>query len=279
MSSKLEELKKLREQLNITVNGLDNYSKDDVSLFVSNHNCLMDIFYLPMSIPDPMASLISARLMYKNEPERKEIVNKYLYAMPIEAHGGSSYSNICLKYAQKLLLSGINLSIFPEGAYVLDEGIVYRGRTGVARILFDAKKNGMNVKLVPVSINIKNEIKDMDSFKTMDDNVEVNILDSINYYDDYQMFFDTDDVQIKNQALHNVVDNALGEISKSLGKVYSTDYIELFPKGNVIFEDGTLVQTNDAKKDIYIERYNRDLSNYTDNLSKMLVKNNSLNKY
>lgn len=279
MSSKLEELKKLREQLNITVNGLDNYSKDDVSLFVSNHNCLMDIFYLPMSIPDSMASLISARLMYKNEPERKELVNKYLYAMPIEAHGGSSYSNICLKHAEKLLLSGINLSIFPEGAYVLDESIVYRGRTGVARILFNAKKNGMNVKLVPVSINIKNKIKDMDSFKTKDDIVEINILDSINYDEDYRMFFETDDVQIKNNALHNVVDNALGEISKFLGKVYSRDYIELFPKGNVIFEDGTLVPTIDAKKDIYIEKYDRDLSSYTDNLSKKFVKDNSLNKY
>lgn len=279
MSSKLEELKKLKEQLNITVNGLDNYSKNEVSLFVSNHNCLMDIFYLPMSIPDPMVSLISARLMYKKEPERKELVNKYLYAMPIEAHGGSSYSNICLKYAEKLLLSGINLSIFPEGAYVSDEGVVYRGRTGVSRLLFYVKKNGVNVKLVPVSINIKNKIKDMDSFNTKDDIIEINILDSINYVDDYQMFFGTDDIQIKNNALHNVVDNALFEISKCLGKVYSMDYIELFPKGNVIFEDGTLVSTIDAKQDIYIEKYDRDLSNYVDNLSKKLIKDNSLNKY
>lgn len=86
--NKLEELKKLREHVNLVVKNLDNYPKDEINVLVSNHNCLMDIFYLPMALPEEIISLISARLVYKNENNRKEIVNRYLNAMPIEAHGG-----------------------------------------------------------------------------------------------------------------------------------------------------------------------------------------------
>ena len=93
--NKLEELKKLREHVNLVVKNLDNYPKDEINVLVSNHNCLMDIFYLPMALPEEIISLISARLVYKNENNRKEIVNRYLNAMPIEAHGGIVYANIC----------------------------------------------------------------------------------------------------------------------------------------------------------------------------------------
>ncbi len=87
--NKLEELKKLREQVNLSVINLDNYPKNQINVLVSNHNCLMDIFYLPMALPEEIVSLISARLVYKKENNRKGIVDKYLNAMPIEAHGGA----------------------------------------------------------------------------------------------------------------------------------------------------------------------------------------------
>ena len=147
MKTKLEELKELRDQLNISINGLNNYQVGEPNLIICNHNCLMDIFYLPSVLPEETVSLVSARLMYKKDPERKKMVNRYLNAMPIEAHGGRLYSSLCLKYATELLCNNISLNIFPEGAYV-PENIIYRGRTGASRILFYARKNGIKPNLI-----------------------------------------------------------------------------------------------------------------------------------
>lgn len=58
--NKLEELKKLRNQVNLIIKNVDNYPKGEINVLVSNHNCLMDIFYLPMSLPEEIISFISA---------------------------------------------------------------------------------------------------------------------------------------------------------------------------------------------------------------------------
>lgn len=111
-----ERLKELKSRTNIKVNGIENIPKDVPVIFCANHNCLMDIFYLPSVLPDNTINLISARLLYKDIKERKEMVNGMLNAMPIEAHGGKSYVDMCICYATKLLCNGFNLTIFPEGA-------------------------------------------------------------------------------------------------------------------------------------------------------------------
>ena len=74
--SKLEELKKLREQLEVEIKGKDNFPKDAPSIIISNHNRLMDIFYLPMAFDEDIISLVSARLVYKQDMNRLKYVNK-----------------------------------------------------------------------------------------------------------------------------------------------------------------------------------------------------------
>ncbi len=71
MISKLDELRELREKLNISVNGLENIKENKSAILVSNHSCLMDIFYVPCVIDKDIISLISSRLMYKNDTLRK----------------------------------------------------------------------------------------------------------------------------------------------------------------------------------------------------------------
>ena len=83
MISKLDELRELREKLNISVNGLENIKENKSAILVSNHSCLMDIFYVPCVIDKDIISLISSRLMYKNDTLRKNVVNKYLNGFPI----------------------------------------------------------------------------------------------------------------------------------------------------------------------------------------------------
>lgn len=149
--SKREELEKLKAEINLIIHNLDNYPKNETNVLVSNHNCLMDIFYIPASLPKEIISLVSARLIYKNEEDRKIMIERYLHAMPIEAHGGSKYTSLCLDYAQSFLERGKSISIFPEGAYVYDNNI-FKGHTGASRIIYGARNAGKQVNLVPVSI-------------------------------------------------------------------------------------------------------------------------------
>ena len=97
--SKLEELKKLKEQLQLEIVGKNNIPSDAPSVIISNHNRLMDIFYLPFAFDEDIISLVSARLVYKQDQDRLSYINKYLNAFPIEAHGGKTYSNIPLPKA------------------------------------------------------------------------------------------------------------------------------------------------------------------------------------
>lgn len=266
--NKLDELKKLRNQVNLVIKNLDNYPKGEVNVLVSNHNCLMDIFYLPMSLPEEIVSLISARLVYKNENNRKEIINKYLHAMPIEAHGGSIYANMCLEQAIKFLENGKSVSIFPEGAYVYDKKI-FRGRTGASRIVYNARKNGRQVNLVPVSIYVSRN-DDLDNYDKIGDNVEINILPSINYEDAYYNYKHSQTKEEMNTFLHHPIDVAMQCIAKSLEIPYDGDYIELRPKGNVMFANGDVIDVNTAQNNEFIGKYSDELNRRTLKLLKKM---------
>jgi 1-acyl-sn-glycerol-3-phosphate acyltransferase len=270
--NKLEQLKKLRDELGIVVNNLDNYPIDEPAIVIANHNCLMDIFYLPMALPNESVSLVSARLMYKREKERQQMVNEYLYPMPIEAHGGKAYSDMCLKYASDIVTNDISVNIFPEGAYV-EENVIYKGRTGASRILFDAKEKGKNAYFIPVAINVKNDNLDMDSYSLSNGNqVEISILEPINCDDFYYAYTHSNDTEDRNKALHMPVDIGMMEIARVLKREYVDEYIRLRPKGNVIFDNGSVVDTIDAQDDKYITYYSDSLETQ----SKKLIK--SLNK-
>ena len=51
-SSKIEELKKLRNSIDLVVNGKPEIIKESPTIVITNHNCLKDIFYLPMSLSE-----------------------------------------------------------------------------------------------------------------------------------------------------------------------------------------------------------------------------------
>lgn len=256
--TKLEELKKIREKIDLEVKGIDNYDLKTPTIFIANHNCLLDIFYLPMSIPIEIVSLISSRLIYKKENSRQEMVNKYLNSFPIEAHGGMKYANMCLEYAGELLKEGMSLSIFPEGAYIQD-CVIHKGRTGATRILYNARSNDLKINLVPVSISIDKNGIDLDDYSHFDKSVIVTILKPIDYEEEYYKYINTDDMVEKNQCLHIPIDKGMKQIASNLGIEYKDEYIKLRPKGNVIFADGTTVQTDQAIEESYISQYEEEL--------------------
>lgn len=256
---KINNLQVLKKDIKgFKVNGLENFSEGELNIYVANHNSIMDIFYLPMAIPEEVVSLISARLLYKKVGDRQEIINKYLNALPIEAHGGKHYAFMGLNSGANMIYYGNSICIFPEGAYV-DEDKIYRGRTGAARILFTSLSRGIKVNFIPVSINIKNTINDLDDYHNVSDNVEVTILDKVDYTKLYERYLLSKSYDEKNAVLHELTDTAMMAIAESLNKEYINEYITLKPKGNVIYSDGTTLDVEEAQKVKHLIRYSTDL--------------------
>lgn len=257
MGDKLEKLRQLRRKLNVYITGRENIEKDSPTVFVANHSCLMDIFYLPMAVDRPMVNMISSRIIYKNVPDRQRMVEDYLYSMPVEVHGGKEYSDMCLKSAVSLLNSGIDVGIFPEGAY-LPGNTVYRGRTGVSRILYCVTNMGINAKLVPISINTHG-IRDLDSYDLTDRRVDIQILEPVTYENSYEKFLYAKNVSEKNKYLHEPVDICMQRIAKSMKRPYKNEYIELTPRESIIFTDGSRVSVGDARDEKYLSRFKEEL--------------------
>lgn len=272
--SKLDLLKSIRDEININIQGIENINSDVPNLFVSNHNCLMDIFYLPMSVDIPIVDMISSRIIYKKIFDRQKMVNDYLYSMPIEAHGGKVYSDMCLACGVDLLNSGISLGIFPEGAYVPGNNI-YRGRTGASRILFGAMDKGVDVNLVPVGINVSGDF-DLDSYVFDDRNIDIKILPNIYCDNFFDKFMSSDDYSDRNNALHEPIDLCMKSIAEVLDRPYVDDYIELYPKGNVIFSDGRTVINAASRYSEFIRQYDMELDKRVKTLKKEILKNESI---
>ena len=254
--NKLDELKKLREEANIKINYEIDKLNDGPNIYIANHNCLMDIFYLPSCLDHNIGNLISARLCYKKDEERLKVVNKFLYSLPIEAHGGKDIANICKYYASRLLQNNIDIAMFPEGAY-LGDNIIYRGRTGATQILFKyIELTAKKANLIPVAIDIRNKKSDLDCYyHDKDSEVE---------YAFYK-YNKANDLKVKNSCVHAPIDSAMQSIASRLNREYVNNYIELRPKGNVIFENGETIDTDKLTQDD-INRYDKELEKRTNRL-------------
>ena len=263
INQKIQELRKLKN--NIQVSGDLKVFDDGPSIIMCNHNCLKDIFYLPLglSLDDRILSLISSRLIYKQITERQDLINKYLYSMPIEAHGGPNYTNMCLSAATSLLLDNNHLNIFPEGAYIKDKQI-HKGRTGAAQILFAAKEQGTCANIIPVAIKVDSEEKDLDSYNLKEeDNITIKVLEPLDYDEDYYNYLNSGNFNEKNICLHNVIDNGMKQISKVLNREYIDSYIKLDYKGNVIFENGDKIEVALANTEHYLSLYQESIKSRT----------------
>ena len=267
--NKLEKLRALRESFtNLKIEGTENFPLDKPAIVMANHNCLMDMLYLPMSIPTKSVCLISSRTLFKNNPQRQTIINEYLHTMPVEVHAGKDYSKMCLNFASKMISNGFGVNIFPEGAY-LDDNTIYKGRTGISRILFNVVKNNRPVYFIPIAISVKNNNGDLDAFSTIDNNeVEVKILEPINYQEAFSIYTHSDNEEDRRHALHIPVDQGMREIAKAIGKEYVDEYIELIPRKNIFLPDGTSVDIKDVSDGKYKRAYHNELKAR----SKMLIK-------
>ncbi len=129
------------------VKGLENVPKTGAVILASNHLSFIDSIFLPLMLDRPMVFL--AKSDYFTGRGLKGWGTRMFFKatgmLPIDRSGGKA-SEASLNTGLRVLAEGKVLGIYPEGTRSPD-GRMYRGRTGVARMILEA-----HVPVVPVAM-------------------------------------------------------------------------------------------------------------------------------
>jgi 1-acyl-sn-glycerol-3-phosphate acyltransferase len=129
------------------VRGLENVPKNGAVILASNHLSFIDSVFLPLIMERPMVFL--AKSEYFTGKGIKGWLTRLFFngagMLPIDRSGGKA-SEASLNTGLRVLAEGKVLGIYPEGTRSPD-GRMYRGRTGVARMILEA-----HVPVVPVAM-------------------------------------------------------------------------------------------------------------------------------
>lgn len=129
------------------VTGLENIPETGGAIIASNHLAVADSFFMPLHVHRKVR--FPAKQEYFTEKGLKGRFKKWFFTatgqIPIDRSGGSS-AQAALDTAIRVLREGKLLGIYPEGTRSPD-GRLYKGKTGVARVVLEA-----DVPVVPVAM-------------------------------------------------------------------------------------------------------------------------------
>lgn len=129
------------------VKGLENVPRTGPVIIVCNHLSFVDSIFLPLVIDRQMAFL--AKSDYFTGRGLKGFVARLFMEsagqLPIDRSGGKA-SEASLNAGLQVLSDGKVLAIYPEGTRSPD-GRMFRGRTGVARMILEA-----HVPVIPAAV-------------------------------------------------------------------------------------------------------------------------------
>lgn len=129
------------------VKGSKNVPNSGGAILASNHLSFSDSIFLPLKVRRPVTFL--AKSDYFNGKGVKGALIRWFFKatgqLPIDRSGGKA-SEDSLNTGLGVLERGLLLGIYPEGTRSPDAKL-YRGRTGIARMVLEAK-----VPVVPVAM-------------------------------------------------------------------------------------------------------------------------------
>lgn len=129
------------------VRGIDNIPANGAAILASNHLSFSDSIFLPLMLRRPVTFL--AKSEYFTGKGLKGALVRWFFKstgqLPIDRSGGKA-SEASLNTGLQVLSEGNLLGIYPEGTRSPD-GRLYRGRTGIARMVLEAK-----VPVIPVAM-------------------------------------------------------------------------------------------------------------------------------
>lgn len=129
------------------VRGLENIPSSGAAILASNHLSFSDSIFLPLMVRRPVVFL--AKSEYFTGKGLKGALTRWFFKstgqLPIDRSGGKA-SEASLNTGLGVLAQEQLLGIYPEGTRSPD-GKLYRGRTGIARMVLEAK-----VPVIPVAM-------------------------------------------------------------------------------------------------------------------------------
>ena len=129
------------------VRGLENVPTTGAVIIASNHLSFVDSIFLPLVLRRPVVFLAKAEY-FNGRGLKGWLVRQFFLAagqLPIDRSGGKA-SEDALNTGLAVLAEGKLLGIYPEGTRSPDAKL-YRGRTGIARMVLEA-----NVPVIPVAM-------------------------------------------------------------------------------------------------------------------------------
>ena len=129
------------------ISGLDNIPKTGGVILASNHLSFIDSIFLPLLI-DRRIYFLAKSDYFTGKGLKNWAVKHFLLGtgmLPIDRSGGKA-SEASLNTGLDVIAKGNVLGIYPEGTRSPD-GKMYRGRTGVARMILEG-----HVPVVPVAM-------------------------------------------------------------------------------------------------------------------------------
>jgi 1-acyl-sn-glycerol-3-phosphate acyltransferase len=129
------------------VRGVENVPSSGAAILASNHLSFSDSIFLPLQCPRPVVFLAKSEY-FTGRGLRGWLVKTFFKStgqLPIDRSGGKA-SEAALNTGLGVLEQGQLLGIYPEGTRSPD-GRLYRGRTGIARMVLEAK-----VPVIPVAM-------------------------------------------------------------------------------------------------------------------------------
>ena len=121
------------------VRGSEKIPTDGAAILASNHLSFSDSIFLPLMLRRPVVFL--AKSEYFTGKGIKGTLSRWFFKgtgqLPIDRSGGKA-SEAALNTGLSVLSQGQLLGIYPEGTRSPD-GRLFRGRTGIARMVLEAK--------------------------------------------------------------------------------------------------------------------------------------------
>jgi 1-acyl-sn-glycerol-3-phosphate acyltransferase len=133
----------MRVVYRIEVSGLENVPKDGPAIISANHLSFLDSFFIPLVIKRRKMTYLAKADYFKSW--KTAWFFRSVGQIPCEREGGKK-SQQSLDIALEVLSEGKLLGIYPEGTRSPD-GLLHRGRTGVARLALQA-----GVPVIPVGL-------------------------------------------------------------------------------------------------------------------------------
>ena len=129
------------------VRGAENIPTGGAAILASNHLSFSDSIFLPLMLRRPVVFL--AKSEYFTGKGLKGALTRWFFKstgqLPIDRSGGKA-SEASLNTGLRVLAGESLLGIYPEGTRSPD-GKLYRGRTGIARMVLESK-----VPVIPVAM-------------------------------------------------------------------------------------------------------------------------------